>query len=61
MVEVLPYYFSGKIKYCDKNTTFGSKTNLEAAKNNDNTDENTLYAYRTFRLSNLLFYSRINV
>lgn len=35
MVEVLLYYFSGKIKYYDENITHRSKTNLEAAKNNN--------------------------
>lgn len=40
MVEVLLYYFSGKIKYCDQNTGYGPRTNLEAAKiNSDNVGE----------------------
>ena len=43
MVEVPLYYFSGKIKYCDKNATSDSKKIW----NNDNADENILYAYRT--------------
>lgn len=43
MVKVLLYYYPGKIKHGDKNTTLGSKANLGAARNNNNdAEENPL-------------------